>query len=203
MEHENGIFYAARHRSELVERPAESHGSRSRYPAISRAKAGDSATRARGNDASAGLASNGKPNQSGGDGSAGAGARAGRSFFEKPGIHRLSAEPCVVEGECAKTQLGNKHRAGIVQSFGYGCIFGGCAIPEGLGAVGCWNSCGVEKIFGAPRDSVQRPAIFAGSNLLVRLPGLPECQFGSKRDDALYFGIELPQAREIDLRKTL
>ena len=122
-----------------------------------------------------------------------------RPFFEQPGIHGLSAEPDVVEGERAQAQLGDQNRAGGVQALDHGGIFGGNAIAERLGAVGGRNSGGIEKVFSAPGNSVQRAAIFPGGNFRVGFLGLREGEVGGQGDDAAEFGIVLFDSPQIDI----
>ena len=46
----------------------------------------------------------------------GPGARSRRALLEQPRVHRLAAEPDVVERERAERQLGDQHRARVVQA---------------------------------------------------------------------------------------
>ena len=79
----------------------------------------------------------------------------------------------------------------------------GDAIAERLRAIGGRDAGGIEKILGAPRNAVQRPAILAGRDFRVGLFGLLERQVASQRDHAAQLGIELLQPLEIDLSQPL
>ena len=57
-----------------------------------------------------------KPTSAAAVGGAGAGARARRAFVEQPRVHRLAAEPDVVERERAEAELGDEHGAGVVEA---------------------------------------------------------------------------------------
>ena len=61
-----------------------------------------------------------------------------------------------------------------MQSLHHRGIFRGNTIAEWLRAVGRRNPGGVQQIFPAPRNSVQRTAIFAARDLLVGLLRLLE-----------------------------
>ena len=73
------------------------------------------------------------------------------------------------------------------------------AIAERLGAVGGRDAGGIEQIFAAPGDAVQRAAIFAGGDFDVGLFGLRERQVARQRDDAAQLGIEALEALEINV----
>src|SRR2546429_9423 len=93
LQNEHGVFDGASHGAELVERPAERHGSGARDAAVGGTKAGDAASHAGADDAAAGFAADGEADKAGGGGCARTGARARRTFFEKPRIHGLATEP--------------------------------------------------------------------------------------------------------------
>ena len=97
------------------------------------------------------------------------GARSRRRFLEQPRIHRLPAEPDVVERQRSQAELGHQHRSRFMQTLHDDGIFFGHAIAERLCAIGRSNSRRVEQILAAPRDAVQRSAIFARGNFFVRL----------------------------------
>ena len=113
-----------------------------------------------------------KPTKSGGGGRAGTGARTGGALLEQPRIHGLAAEPDVVERQRAEAELGDEHGARVVEALDDGGILIGDAVAERLGAVGGGDAGGVEKVFRAPGNSVQRAAIFSGGDFLVGLFGL-------------------------------
>ena len=114
LQDEHGVFDAAGHGAEFVERPAEGHGAGAGHAAVGGAQAGDAAAHGGADDAAAGFAADGEADQAGGGGGAGAGAGAGGAFFEQPGVHGLAAEPDVVERERAEAELGDEHGAGVV-----------------------------------------------------------------------------------------
>ena len=174
IEHEQGVFNAARHGTELVEGPAKSHGAGARNAAVGGAQASDAAAHAGADDAAAGFAADGEGDETCSRGSAGAGARTGRTFFEIPGIHRLTAKPDVVERERAHAELGDQHRAGLVETLDHRGILLGDAVAERLSAVSRGNARGVEEIFCAPGNAVQRAAIVAGGDFRVGAAGLLE-----------------------------
>jgi hypothetical protein len=79
---------------------------------------------------------------------------------KQPGIHGLSAKPDVVQRQRAQAELGNQHRASIVQPRSHRGIFAGNAIAIWLGAVGRRNAGRIEQVFRAPGNAMQRSAIF-------------------------------------------
>src|SRR5256884_1017653 len=108
LQNEHGVFDGASHGAELVERPAERHGSGARDAAVGGTKAGDAASHAGADDAAAGFAADGEADKAGGGGCARTGARARRTFFEKPRIHGLATEPNVIEDR-KSTRLNSSH----------------------------------------------------------------------------------------------
>jgi len=82
-----------------------------------------------------------------------------------------------------------------VQALDHGGVFGGDAVAKRLGTVGRRNSGGVEQVFAAPRNTVQRAAVFSGGNFFVSFLGLGEREIGSQRDDAAQLGVEILNAR--------
>src|ERR1019366_7157285 len=103
----------------------------------------------------------------------------------------------------AQTQLSNQHRTGTVKALDNGRVLRGYAISKRLGAIGCRNARRVEKIFGSPRDAMQRTAILAGCDFPVSVLGLCKRVLAGGRDDATQLGIELLQTREVELGKLL
>ncbi len=157
VEDEHGVFHAAGHRAELVERPAEGHGTGAGDAAEGGAEASDSATHGRVNDAAFGFTADGEGDESGGGGGAGACAGAACAFFFGcPGVHGLAAEPDVIEGERAHAEFGDEDGSGFVEAIDDNGVFCGNAIAEGLGAIGSADARGVEQIFSAPGDAVER-----------------------------------------------
>src|ERR1019366_8624556 len=184
------IFDAARHGAELVERPAERHRAGAWHAAVGGPQPGYAAAHGRTHDAAASLAPDSETHQSRRRSSAGACARPRRAFLQQPWVHRLAAEPDVVQRERAHTQLGNQHRTCVVQTLHYRCILGRHAIAERLGAVRGKDARGVHEVLRTPRDAVQWPTVFASTDFPVGLPGLRERQFARERDDAAQFRIE-------------
>ena len=117
VEDEHGVFDAAGHGAELVEGPAEGHGSGAGDAAVGGAEAGDAAAHGGGDDAAAGFASRWRRLR---------GLRRWRlrglrceprgAFFEEPGVHGLAAEPDVVEGEGAEGEFGDEDGSGVVEA---------------------------------------------------------------------------------------
>ena len=191
---EHGVFDAARHGAEFVERPAQRHRAVARDAAVGGAQSGDAAAHAGADDAAAGLAADGETDQARGGGCARSGARAGRAFFEQPRIHGLAAEPNIVERQRAEAELGDEHGARVVQALHHGGVLIRDAVAEWLGAPGGRNAGGVEQVFAAPRDAVQRAAIFAGGDFGVGLLGLLQGEVARERDDAAQRGIKFFEA---------
>src|ERR1043165_4897617 len=95
-----------------------------------------------------------------------AGARAGGAFLQQPRVHRLSAEPDIVQSQGTHAEFGDEHRSGCVQSFYDRSVIRRNAVAVRLGAVGCRNTFGIEQVFCAPGNSMQRSAIFSGCDFL-------------------------------------
>src|SRR6266404_9621601 len=161
LEDEERVFDGAGHGTELIERPAESHGAGAGHTAVGGTQPGDAAAHAGADDATAGFAADGETDEACRGGGAGTGAGAGRAFFQKPRVHGLSAKPNIVEGERAEAELGDEHGARGVQALDDGRVVFRNAIAERLGAVGGADSGGVQKILAAPGDAVKRAAIFS------------------------------------------
>ncbi len=118
---------------------------------------------------------------------------------EKPtSAARLPAEPDVVERQRAQTQLGDQHRARLVQAMHHRRVARRHAMPERLGAVGRRNASRVEQILHAERNAVQRPAIPSRGDFGVGLPGARERDVRRLRDDAAEPGVESIDPIEID-----
>ena len=199
VQHEHRVLHAARHRAELVERPAQRHRAAARHSAERRTQTGDAAAHRWRDDAAAGLAADRESDESRGRRRAGTGARARRAFLEQPRIHRLTAEPDVVERERAEAELRDQHCAGLVESRDDGGVGRRNAIAVELRAVGRRNAGRVEEILPAPRDAVQRAAILSRRDLGVGLLRLRERVVARERDDAAKLGIEALNAIEIDV----
>ena len=203
LQHQHGVFDAASHGAELVERPAEGHRAGARHAAVGGPQSGDAAAHGGTDDAASGLTADREGHQAGGSGGSGTGAGAGRAFFQQPRVHGLAAEPDVVERQRAHAQFGDEHGAGLMQAVDHGGVLGRHAIAVWLGAVGGRDAGGIDQIFGAPRDAVQRTAILAGSDLQVRLFGLRQGQVAGERDHAAQLGVEALDAVQIDAREAL
>ena len=120
------------HRAELVERPAERHGAGARHAAEGRTQAGRRRSASRGDDAAAGLAADGERHERGRRrGRAGPGARSRTPSSGSPRVHRLAAEPDVVERERAEGQLRDEHRAAVVEPAHDGRIGRGTRLRNG------------------------------------------------------------------------
>ena len=92
------------------------------------------------------------PTESRRRGSPRTGARARGALLQQPGIHRLAAEPDIVQRQRSETELRDEHRAGLVQAPNHGGIFDGTRSLEGLGAVGGADTGGVEQVLCRPRE---------------------------------------------------
>ena len=173
------------------------------HAAEGRAQAGGAAAHARVDDAALGLAADGEGDQSGSRGRGRTGTGAARAFLGNPGILGLSAEPHVVERQRAEAELGDHHRAGLVQAMDHGGILVGHAVAERLGAPGGAHAGGVQQVLAAPGHAVQRSAVLAGGNLAVGLPCLFQCLFLHQRDHAQQLGVMALDAVDVDLRQAL
>src|SRR2546421_2909877 len=203
LQYQQRIFDGARHGAELMERPVERHGAGARPAAVGGPQSGEAAAHAGADDAAAGFAANGETDQPRRGGRAGAGAGTGGAFLEEPGVHRLSAEPNIVEREGAEAELRKEHGACRVEALHDGGIVFGNAVAERLGAIGGRNSGGVQKILAAPGNTVKRSAILAGGDFLVGHFRLSEREIAREGDDATEPGIELFDAPQVDLREAL
>src|SRR5262249_48128219 len=143
LEDEEGVFDAASHGAEFVERPAKGHRAGAGNAAVSGTQAGDAAPHAGRNDGAAGFAADGKTDKPRRGGGAGTSARAGSAFFKQPGTDGLAAEPDIVEREGAEAEFRDHHRACGVEALDDGGIFFGNAVAERFGAVSGGDSGGV------------------------------------------------------------
>ena len=199
LENEESVFDGASHGAELVERPAQGHRAGARNATVSGAKTSDAAAHAGADDAAASFAADREADKGRGGGSTWAGAGAGSAFFEQPGVHGLPAEPNIVEGERAETELCDEDGAGVVQALHDGGILSRDAIAKRFGAVSGGDSGGIEKIFTAPGDAMKRAAIFSGGEFGVGAFGLREREIMRESDDAAKLRIEFLDAAEINV----
>src|SRR6185437_2151180 len=137
------------------------------YTAIGWTQSGDTAAHAGPDNAAAGFASHRECNQPGRSCGTRPGARSRRSFFQEPWIHGLSAKPDIVQRQGSETELCHEHRTGLVQSADNRCIVCRDAIAVRFSAVGCGNTCCVEKVLCSPGNSMQGPAISSRRNFGV------------------------------------
>ena len=131
LQHQHRVLDAARHRAQLVERPAQRHGAGARHAAVGGPQSGDAAAHRGADDAASGLAADREADQPGGGRRAGTGARARCAFFQQPRIHGLAAEPDVVERQRAQAQFGDQHGAGLVQAVDHRGILCGTRLRYG------------------------------------------------------------------------
>ena len=134
---------------------------------------------------------------------AGARARARCAFLEQPRVHRLAAEPDVVERERAQAQLGDEDGAGLVQSANDRGVGSRHAVPEWLRSVGRRDARRVEQVLDAVRNAVKRATILPRRNFRVRLLRLRERHVLRERDDAAELRIELLDPAQVDVRQPL
>ena len=192
-----------RRRNNATQRGNRHKLARPRHASVSGPQSRDAATHRRTHDTALRLAPDGETHQSRGSCGARSSARTRRSFLEQPRIHGLPAEPDIVERQRAQAQLGDEHRTRVVETLHYRGVLRGDAGPESFGAVRRGNSSSIEKVFTAPRDAVQRPAVLARGNFLIGFFGLLERQLARQRDHAAQLGIESLQSPEIKLGKAL
>jgi hypothetical protein len=77
------------------------------------------------------------------------------------------ARPDITPGQLAHSQLGHQHRAGILQAPHHRRVRVDHLILERRGAPGGANSTRCQQIFRAPWDTVQRPTVAPGRQLLI------------------------------------
>ncbi len=195
---EKRVLDAAGHGPELVERPAERHRSRPGHPAKRRPEARHPAAHRRVDDASLRLASNRKRDQGGRRRRARTRAAPARPLLEEPWVHRLPAEPDVVQRESAQAELGQKDGSGVVEPLDDDGVGVRDPVPEGLGAPGRLDPLRVEEVLRSPRNSVERAAVLSRFDLRVRAAGLRQRQVFRQRDDALQLRIEPLDPLEVD-----
>ena len=92
-----------------------------------------------------------------------------RALLEYPRVHRLTAEPDVVERQRAERELGDEHRTGVIQSLHDCRVRGRHPIAERFGAVHRQDVFRVEQIFHAVRHAVERAAVLALRDFSVGL----------------------------------
>ena len=173
------------------------------HASVSRTQPGNPAAHRRTDNAAAGLAADREADQSRRRRRARPRARSRRRLLQQPRIHRLPAEPDVVQRQRAQAELGHQHRAGLVQALHHYGIFGRDAIAKRLGSICGRDARRIEQILAAPRNAVQRPAILSRRDLCVRLLRLLQRQLARQRDHAMQLGIELLQPLQINIREPL
>ena len=102
-----------------------------------------------------------------------------------------------------EAQLGNQHGSRVVQALHHHGILRGHTIAIWFGAVGSGNSGGIQQIFSAPWDAVQRAAIMSRGDLAIGLLGLRQGKIARKSDDAAQFGIEAIQPVKVQVGEPL
>ena len=120
----------ARHRPELVERPAQRHRSGARHAPKRRTQSGNAAAHRGAHDAASGFAADGEANQARSGRRARPGARSRRTFFQQPRIHGLPAKPDVVQRQRAHAQLGHQHSAGCIEPLSHRAILRSARDPD-------------------------------------------------------------------------
>ena len=203
LEHEHRVFHRTRHRAELVQRPAKRHRAGTCHAPERWAQPRHAATHRGADDAPARLAADGKCHQRRGGRRPGAGARPRSALLQKPRVHRLAAEPDVVQGERAERELRQHHRAGVVEPSDHRGVRRGDAVAERLSAVGGRNVFRIEQVFHAVRDAVQRAAVFAGGDLCIRRLRARERVVSGQRDDGANLWVQPFDATEVDIRQSL
>ena len=158
---------AAGHRAELVERPAQCHRAGAGHASKRRPQSGNAAPHRRRDDAAAGFAADREADQSGRGRGARTRARSGRAFLEQPRVHRLPAEPDVVERQRAQAQFRDQDGAGVVEAPDDRGVGGRHAVPVRLRTIRRGDAGRVEQILDAIRDAMQRPAIASSGDFRV------------------------------------
>ncbi len=202
MQHQKRIFHAAGHGTELIERPAERHGTRARNTTEGGTKTDHAAAHARADDTASGFTADGESNEAGCGRGSGTGTGSRCTFFEQPWIHRLAAEPDVVQCEGAQAQFGDQDCARIIQPFHDNRVIGRHAISKRLGAIGRPNARRIEEILRAPRDAMERATIAAIRDLTIGLLRSPKGGVTHESDDATELRIESLDPLQIQTRQT-
>ena len=201
LQHQQRVFHTSRHRSEFVQGPAQGHRAGPCYAAIRWSQPGHSAAHAWRHNASACLAPDRKSDKSRRGSGSRPGARTRGAFLPKPWIHRLPAEPDIVQRQCSQAEFRYKHRSRFIQFPHHSRIRLGYAVAKRLRSIRCGNSCCVEQVFSAPRNSVQRSAIFSRRNFRVRFLRVGHRVFARKSDHAPQCGIEFLEPLQINIRQ--
>ena len=80
-------------------------------------------------------------------------------------------------------------------------IFGRDPVAEGFGSPGSRDVGGIEQVFNAEGNPVQRSAIVSGSDFFIGFFRLCQGKISRQGDDAAQLWIEALNAVEVDLRK--
>src|SRR4029450_8995218 len=102
-----------------------------------------------------------------------------------------------------EAQLADQPPAGRIEPGHDRRVRRGDPVPERVCAPRRRYPCGIEQVFDAIGNSVQRSAVLSPGNLLVRLAPRDERPLLVQRDDGAKFGLELLDASEIDPRQAL
>ena len=127
--------------------------------------------------------------------------RPARSLLGVPGVAGRLAVPDIAPGERPEGELGDEHRARLVELGDDGRVLVDHLVFEGLGAPGRGIAAHRQEVLGAPRDAVQRPPPDALGKLAVGAARLFEGALFGQSDDAVQLRVEGLEAIEVEERQ--
>ena len=187
LQDEAAIFGGPRHGTDLVHRPREGHRSGPRHTTVRGTETGHSVERRRAQDRSPGLGADRESDQGRRSGGTGAGRRAAAPPPAVPGVARRAArgsagrvvpEP---SRELDHGELRHENGTGVAKAADDRRVFGKHLTAERTCPPAGRNAPGREKILGAVGDSMKRPAVVTGSDLLLGAPRFLERALPSQR----------------------
>src|SRR5262249_27204586 len=143
-------------------------------------------------------------NEAGGDGSAGAAARAAGEAVAVPGV--ACRGPGEIEGgaadrELVRRQLAEKDATGLGEAPRHHRVLSGHVVGQDLRMRRGADTGGLEDVLEADRDAVQRAAIAPGRNLALGRSGLGERRLGAHEKEAVEAMVEPRNARKARFRQ--
>jgi len=156
LQHEGAVLRGARHGPGVIERPRERDHAGPAHPPVGRLEPGDAAEGGRTPDGSAGVGAERAHRQAGGQGRAGAAARAARDVIEVPRVARGRkpvARKLDAEGELVGDQLAEHDHAGPLQARHAGAVRVGHPVGQERGARGGADAPGRVEVLVGDRDA--------------------------------------------------
>ncbi|GMR23665.1 MAG: hypothetical protein BMS9Abin37_2115 [Acidobacteriota bacterium] len=183
------VVHRVSQRPDLVQRRGERHESVARYAAVGGFESGDAA-QARGlADRSAGVGSEGRRDESSGDGGCGAAARSAGNTIEIPRVFRRMKRRVFgrgSHGELVHVGFAQDDCAGVVEALDDRRVIDGYVVLENARATGASAPGDRDDVFERDRKAVERAAL--GRGQFVELAG------------ALERGLRHPVEKRFDLR---